>query len=350
MVVLTKEEPKIDTEFIKWLLDQKIDITKIEKMHPHSLKRLLNKYCKQSGTHITTEEFKNILKLLQPEHNKSNTFKVCEMIEYDDTNAYEMVEYNDINTKLYDYIRKKEKDKSKWKCIFLHLKNDNNFPDFIKNHFDDLHIASEQYLNIYYNKNDLFRSGYVIKKRFVFLESIPLNALPCLVLWNDFFDVIHSVDIHYLSHTDIIKLVSTIVDLIKNQNTCKQIFEGADIMSQKLKNAHMPSVTVTATNVNGPVTGVNTGSLTTTIHNSTITTQFKNEIDEIIAKINILEELQQEQKAYLSEILENFKSPEKQEGSKTTLNGFLMGLGSVATKIKAIIAAHPEVAEFLNLK
>lgn len=334
-----------DVDFIKWLNAQNIAINQVCGMPSYAVKKLISEYLYECYGRVDQEEFKKMYKYFRK--------KTFNGIKKD----YHRISYMRAYNSEDDFYLKAEELMARydnpdiWKCLFLHLKNVNDFPRFIEKQFDNLDTVSGKHLDIFYNKTDLLHSsGYDIREKFPFLKDISRLSLPCLFLWNDSLNAEHIIDIQHLSHSDMVKLIAGIVDSIEAKKTPEQIFKEADDMSQKFSNDNKPSVTINANNVNGSVTGINNGINITNVSVSVANTQFESDIREIIEKINTLDELQQEQKENLSEILEKLKNSENQNENKITFKGLLMGLGSVAAKVKAIITAYPKVAEFLNLK
>ena len=317
-------------DFLNWAENKNISFYDIQKMPPVIFNALINQY-------IDTHSLKNII-------NAKNFIQgYCK---------------GGITPKPFEDVFKRYNAPDVWKCVFLPQKANNILPEFIKKYYDDLKYASRDYLDIFFNKRDLKRTGHLLKYEIKGFDTIPASAIPCIVLWHT--DIFQFKYYTFKSYTldELYTLLIHIIDVIAQGNNDTDVFMEAERMANDISTRHLLNGT---TNPHS-VTNINVSN--STIGNSLIAgnndsdvsvvcvkndNMLNDEISKIVTKINTLDELQQEQKELLSEILENLKNPEKQNESKNIFKGILMGLGSVAAKVKAIITAYPKVAEFLNL-
>lgn len=71
-----------------------------------------------------------------------------------------------------------------FKCIILPFENDDTLKNLVKRHFDLLNIESANYLDIYYSKKQLKKSGYSLKNSITKL-NVPIDSLPCIAIWKE---------------------------------------------------------------------------------------------------------------------------------------------------------------------
>jgi len=109
--------------------------------------------------------------------------------------------------------------------LFLFLSS-GDFPTFIDAHWRDLHHLTGDDLDVYFSQKDLSErtSGYKLAAR---LKDVPLrvDALPALLLWEDRLETSVTVPLQGLKHGDVVEVMKTIVQGIRDGCTLRTIAE-----------------------------------------------------------------------------------------------------------------------------
>lgn len=346
MVVNTNLSPVID--FLEWLMINKNKPMNLERMPLEVFIQLVDEFCVSEGVRVSSREklirsFRQTtpgvlaqkLSLLLP---KSKVKKMKNL-------GYIYERYSNHNIP--------------YKCLFLPLAADAaSFKSFINKFWIDLHYLSGDFLDIYYGKEELNKSGYEIRNN---LKSIPKdlsNKLPCVVLWGESMNNASTIDIKGLGDGDLFRLIAMIVDLIKNSTPFNEIIERTNVMAKELVNQSKPTthITTTITHSPGAVAGViDNSEITTNTTSSADVNSFSKEATEAIKLIQGYSEINEQQKKALIEIINEAKtaieenSPDAKSESKAKFKGFILGAGNVTKNLLAILASLATLAKFFNI-
>lgn len=101
-----------------------------------------------------------------------------------------------------------------FKCIILPFENDDTLKNLVKRYFDLLNKESADYLDIYYSKKQLKKSGYFLKNSITKL-NVPIDSLPCIAIWKNRIEDAVIIPISGINEDGLFKLLMYIIQLIK---------------------------------------------------------------------------------------------------------------------------------------
>lgn len=344
-MVATKEM-SLEIEFLEWLLENRLHESDILKMPFSRFKELANDYLQQKYSSGNNEaRLNDLIKL----------FKIDNPITLFDRISINLSKKDREKHKNLHYLYDRYSSPKLFKCFFLPLAADKEFPSFIGDYWTDLHTLSADYLDIYYSTEELHNSGYKITEQFKKLD-VPVNSLPCLVLWKNNINKACFIEIRDLSNSEIFHIIQGIVLNIKAGKDFHSIYEEATKMADKKRKSHSPAtyvnVTQTVESVTGVIAGIVTDSTVIVDANSaTIGENFSKELDDAITRINAMIELDKNQKEYLSSIMNDAKTAtdaSKKESCKNKFEAFMQGVGKVSEKVLSVLANLATVAAFFG--
>ncbi len=345
-LVDTTKDMSLEIEFLKWLLKNRLHKSNTLKMPFSTFKELANDYLQQKYSNDNNEARLNILIKLFKIDNPITLFgRISINLSKKDREKHKNLHY------LYD----RYSSPKLFKCFFLPLAADKAFPSFIDDYWMDLHTLSADYLDIYYSLEELRNSGYKITEQFKKL-NVPVNSLPCLVLWKNNIDKACFIEIRDLNISEIFHIIQGIVLNIKTGENFHSIYKEATKMADKKRKSHSPATYVNVTQTTESVTGVMAGIVTNSTvivdaNSATIGENFSKELDDAITRINAMIELNKNQKEYLSSIMNDAKTAtdaSKKESCKNKFEAFMQGAGKVSEKVLTVLANLATVAAFFG--
>lgn len=259
------------------------------------------------------------------------------------------------------------------KCIILPLSDPKSqlvYRTLIKESWEDLNSCSGNYLDIYYSEVDTGKSGFDIAQRINSLPRTLSCKAPCIIVWEHSMQDAESLSISGLDNIQIVELIRSIVENIQGNKSFNNIIKEARIKVAELQNEkkhisnyYAPVITGDR-NVVGDNNAVGTGSVngtSNTITGNTIEVNNTEAISKIvegfeaaICAIHNSQELDENMKAQLVEIMETAKagvseqSNEKQEKAKTAFGYVRSFLTKVAPSLVEALANIATIALFFG--
>ncbi len=102
-----------------------------------------------------------------------------------------------------------------FKCVIFPFKNDDILKDLVKKHYDTLDKESANFLDIFYSKKELKKSGYDIKGQFSNL-NIPIDYFPCIAIWKEKAENAILIPISGINEDGLFQLILYIIEVVKN--------------------------------------------------------------------------------------------------------------------------------------
>jgi hypothetical protein len=250
-------------------------------------------------------------------------------------------------------------EKSPYKCVFLPLAAETEeYKRLINDYWRDLHHISADHLDIYYSEIDYGKSGSEIQNS---IRSLPQNlktTFPCVVLWNNNIKEAKSVDIGGLVNQEIVYVINTIVNAIKQGESFDRIIKEANKVAQDIREKNKP-INNNTVNIHGDNHGVavaaNSGSISNTSNINCAPSEFSKEVAEAVEKIKKIEELTVQQQTLLTDILletkkafEDGSEPDK-EKSKSRFKDAMCFLGNVSIKVLSALSSLANLAKFFGI-
>jgi hypothetical protein len=236
LIMMADVSLSLEIDFLDWLLLNKNKPMDLQKMPLDVFESLVDEYCSSENKY--SDEKRKLIKAFKQTDPAALARKLIAALS--NTQAKKMKSLG------YIYDRYSSRD-IPCRCLFLPLAADaEDFKSFITKYWIDLNSLSGDYLDIYYSEAEFDKSGYETRNM---IKSIPQNLpsnLPCLLLWENKMGTAQMVDIKGLSHQDIFRLISSIVDMIKNKQSLNSIIERAKSMTQEINDKDRP-VSFTAT-------------------------------------------------------------------------------------------------------
>ncbi len=101
-----------------------------------------------------------------------------------------------------------------YKCIIFPFKNDDTLKKLVKKHYDTLNKESSDYLDIFYSKKELKKSGFEIRNQIENL-NIPIDYLPCIAIWQEKIENAILIPISGINEDGLLQLLLYIIQIIK---------------------------------------------------------------------------------------------------------------------------------------
>lgn len=334
-------------DFFEWLIYMKSKQTASEDMIPVDLETLVYEYCEQMKKDDKQRE--DIVKFIK---GKSSFSSLKDILLFFPKCFFE-------KKRLFSDIYQRYTDSNiPYKCFILPLADDpNSFKNFIKKYWKDLHNLSGDYLDIYYSYADFKKSGYEIKNQIKSLPENFSNNLPCIVLWNKNLKDAESIDIMDLSDSEIVRLISSIVDLIKLNTSFPCIVKKS---RKRVKEFHeekraLMNITNHVEQNSGIVIGVmEDGKVEMNSNNKELAScmaEMKQAIEIVKASTEANEQQKQMLISIFSEAMEAIQSnsESKREMSREKFKCFIAGAGDMLNSTLQTVASLMTVANFFHL-
>lgn len=196
-----KSETVILGEFLDYLDERNVRLN-IKTIPRNYLKKIVHQY---NNTKFSDELIVNLLK------DRMNQ-KIIALLKSKLSND-KFARYKDLG---YLYDRYND-DNVQYKCLLLPLKGETNLEMFITKYWDDLDIASSNYLDIFVSKNDIQLSGYKSLEKITNLNFSKEIELPCILIWKEQMSDIHFINIRGLDFSQLYACIQKIINLIKNK-------------------------------------------------------------------------------------------------------------------------------------
>jgi hypothetical protein len=221
----------LEIDFLDWLLSNKNKPMDLQKMPLDVFELLVDEYCTTEDK--SSNDKRKLIKAFKQTDPASLARKLVAVLS--NTQSKKMKDFG------YIYDRYSSPN-IKFRCLFLTLAADaEEFNKFIKKYWIDLNSLSENYLDIYYSETDYRKSsGYEIKNMIKSISNNMPSNLPCILLWEKSIKDACMIDIKDLSNQNIFRLISSIVDMIKDGQPLNLIKKKSDIMVQKINDKDRP--------------------------------------------------------------------------------------------------------------
>ncbi len=206
-----KLETNIVEEFLDYLDEGNVRLN-IKTIPRNYLKRIVHQY---NNTKFSDELIVNILK---DRMNQKMTTLLKNKLSNDKLARYKDLGY------LYDRYND---DNVQYKCLLLPLKGETNLEMFITKYWDDLDIASSNYLDIFVSKNDIQLSGYMSLEKITNLDFSKEIELPCILIWKEKMSDVQFINIRGLDFSQLYACIQKIINLIKNEYVLDDIVNKA---------------------------------------------------------------------------------------------------------------------------
>jgi hypothetical protein len=334
--------------FLEWILDSEIEPLQISKMPVSVFESLVEKYLSCCGKGNQTK--KQLLKSFKQTDNYFLSSQLERLLP----------SLSEKRKRSLRHVISRYCDETiPYKCVFLPLAAETEkYKKLIKEYWRDLHHISANHLDIYYSETDYGKSGSEIQNS---LNGLPQNiktTFPCIVLWGNEIKEAKSIDTSELENYEIVRVITAIVNAIKDDKSFETIVREANNMAQGIREKGRP-VSNNTVNIHGDNYGVavaeNTGNLANTSTMFPDVAVFENEVNDAINRIKSLEELSEQQKNMLSEILaasgEAIKtnSTEKKEKVLSRFNDAMCFLGIVSEKVQSALSSLANLSKFLGI-
>ena len=244
------------------------------------------------------------------------------------------------------------------KCCLLLLARDDLYNKLIldADMWEDLNAVTADRMDIYYSYHDRYGRGYGIKDEMGW-DTIPEDALPCLVLWNGNFSAPQYVELYDLNANDIYRVIQTIVQSIKEKKTLDKVCTTSKEKANKLRNLHeksgRPIMEKTSISIeNSQIIGSQIG-----VENSTLyynAEDLSKEIHQAEAAIEQMVQLTEGSRKTIISLLDDIDAALKENDkdkateAKGSLKGFLKGLGEGGAGVIGFLANLATIAAFLG--
>lgn len=206
-----KSEAVIVEEFLDYLDKRNVRLN-IKTIPRNYLRRIVHQY---NNTKFNDELIVNILK------DRMNQ-KMIALLKSKLSNQ-KLARYKDLG---YLYDRYMDGD-VQYKCLLLPLKGETNLEMFITKYWDDLDIASSDYMDIFVSKNDIQLSGYKSLEKITNLDFSKEIELPCILIWKEKMSDVQFINIRGLDFSQLYACIQKIINLIKNEYTLDDIVNMA---------------------------------------------------------------------------------------------------------------------------
>lgn len=316
------------------------------------------------------------------ENDKGNTERYRLLRDYQNRGWKRIIEEVKV---LFRFKQRKEKSISdifkrylsgdiQYKCIVLPLSDNESqivYKRLINDSWKDLNSCTGNYMDIYYSESDTGKSGFDIAAE---LETLPdklKKKAPCLIIWKNRLSSADSISINDLDNHQIVDLIRMIVEDIQTKKEFGSIIVEARNKVKEMqdsnkgvnKNYYAPVIngdhnTVGDNNVVGE--GNVFGNNNTVVTDRRIDSDSKKEllvgINEAIDLIKASEELDNEMKAQLNEIMNKAKtgiekdSKDQQENAKGDFGRIKVFLAKVAPVLIQSLAGITTIAAYFGLK
>lgn len=206
-----KSEAAIVEEFLDYLDKRNVRLN-IKTIPRNHLKRVVHQY---NNTKFSDELIVNILK------DRMNQ-KMITLLKNKMSND-KLARYKDLG---YLYDRYNDDD-VQYKCLLLPLKGETNLEMFITKYWDDLDIASSNYLDIFVSKNDIQLTGYTSLEKITNFDFSKEIELPCILIWKDQMTDVRFINIRGLDFSQLYACIQKIINLIKKEYVFDDIVNKA---------------------------------------------------------------------------------------------------------------------------
>lgn len=207
----------LEVDFLDWLLISKSKPIDLQRMPLDVFEKLVDEFFANEDRAPSGR--KRLVKAFKQSDPISLAAKLSTFLTKSQEKKMKSLGY------LYDRY---SSSKIPYRSLFLPLAADaDSFKTFINKYWEDLNELSSNYLDIYYSEAELKKSGYETRQ---LIKAIPKhlpNDLPCILIWADKMETARMIDIKDLSPDEIFRLISRIVDMIKQGQTLDQIVERA---------------------------------------------------------------------------------------------------------------------------
>ncbi|MCL2083752.1 MAG: hypothetical protein FWH06_00655 [Oscillospiraceae bacterium] len=347
-------ELSIELDFLEWLLNRRLDADDISKMPLAVFEKMASDYLNDKSGTVDKKQLSVLVDAYKIKNPQTIIDRIKELKSYYDISENKVEKYKSLGELFSRYS-----NPDIVKSLFLPLSSDNEFEGFIRKSWEDLNSLSKNYLDIYYSVNELSTSGYSIKDKFHSL-NIPESALPCFVLWVSSIEKSKYIELRDLDYKEIFQIIQTIVEDIKQNKDFETVYRGAIKIAGEMRANHTPAtyhnLNIINNGVAGHITGIATntdisGGVTGSVNQGT----FSRDIKKAVEQINSLSDLQEGQKRYLADILNDAKSSEEKQDEtgkiicKEKFQAFIAGTGKVADKVISILANFATIAAFFGL-
>jgi hypothetical protein len=337
-----------EIDFLEWILDSEIEPLQISKMPVSVFESLIEEYLSYCGKGDRAK--KQLLKSFKQTDNYYFTSLLERLLPRLSEKGTRSLQH--VISRYYD-------EKIPYKCVFLPLAAETEkYKNLINKYWRDLHHISANHLDIYYSETDYGKSGSEIQNS---LNSLPQNiktTFPCIVFWGDDIKKAKSIDTSGLENAEVVRVINAIATAIKDDKPFESIVREANNVAQDIREKDRP-VSNNTVNIHGDNHGVavaeNTGKISNTSTVFFDATAFESEVNDAINRVKTLEELSEQQKDMLSEILvassEAVKtnSPEKKEKAQSRFKDAMCFLGNVSVKVLSALSSLANLSKFFGI-
>jgi|GEM_PF-1126249 len=341
----------LEIDFLEWLMINKGKPMNLNKMPINLFESIADEYCTYAER--PTDDRQKLIKAFKQSDTVSLGKKIVAALSKTQSEKMKSLGY------IYDRYAD---EKIPFRCFFLPLASDGDaYEKFIKKHWLDLHTLSGDYLDIYYSEEDYGKSGYAIKDGMRMVPKDLPGKLPCLVIWKDNLRYAQSIDICGLTDNEIVRLISEIVDLIKQEKNLDIILTEAKKMAKQINQAHVDAnrpinnTTFNIENNTGVVTGYIAKSNLTVYSGSITNTEFEVETKKAIEIINSFQDVDKDYREALISLVKeaNIATQNKDESAKSEcrskFEGFMLGAGKTVGTIITKLSELATIAGFFGL-
>ncbi|MEA4970671.1 MAG: hypothetical protein VB051_09110 [Candidatus Pelethousia sp.] len=337
-----------EIDFLEWIINSEIEPLKISKIPVAVFESLIEEYLSYCG------KGERARKQLLKSFKQTDGYFLGLLLErlMPDMPPKRTQSLQHVIGRYYD-------EKIPYKCVYLPLAAETNkYKRLINDYWRDLHHISENYLDIYYSETDYGKSGSEIQNSINSLPQSIKTTFPCIVLWGGNIKEAKSIDTSELENYEIVRVVSAIVNAIKDNNSFDLIVKEANNVAEEIREKDRP-VSNNTVNIQGDNHGVavaeNIGSISNTSNIHYASSEFSNEVAEAIGRIRQITELTAQQQTFLADILSEAKeafndnSEIDKEKSKSRFKDAMCFLGNVSVKVLSALSSLANLSKFFGI-
>ena len=339
----------LELDFLEWLISTNTDPIDFRKIPIKSFVSLAERY--RLATNKSPVDVKKLIK----------SFKQSDVLALFQKIMVVTPQKRIKHAKDLGYIIDRYQDKNiPFKCFIVPRQESfMDYEELITNRWDDLHHLSKNYLDIYYAETDYGRSGYEIINQMNYIPNHLKTKAPTIIIWENDMSKAQGVDINRLDNDDVVDVVECIVNCIRENKTFDVIIKEANVMSDKLREAHRAvtnnNISISGGTITGNVAAENNGFMYSSESQSQDTLKLMNELKAVKKIIQDFTELNDYQKSRLNSIVEDSmkaiktNSEEKKEQSKKRFKDALLFLGTMGSKLVSALSDFAQVITFFGL-
>lgn len=339
----------VEIDFLEWLLNNNSNFVDIPKMPLKTFEIVVDKFIAECNKNTTDKK------------------KLIKSFKYSDFTALSQKLLSVLSTKtirrgknLRNIIERYQDATVRFKCFIVPREADTReYKELIENRWIDLHHMSGNHLDIYYTETDYGKSGYEIMNCMNFIPDNLKSKAPIIVIWENSLQEAKGIDISRLNNEDIFDIIQCVVNSIRSGQPIEAIVREANNMSKDLREKKRTisynMVNINGGTVNGPVAGVNYGTMQTVNQNENVTSQLLSEFGiakQIIREFSEFDESYKEQlETMIDEVKATIENNDKegQERGKKSFKNAIFFMGNVGSKLITAFSHLTNVLKFFDI-